>query len=988
MREGPGRAGRALTIVFLLASAVAALCDPSDDLLAAGKKAFADGFYDVALGSFQRILIDHPQSTAAEEAGYLVGVSKYYTGKWSDAVAALTVFQSRHPKSPLSARASYWIGASQLQLGSYDDALRSLSALPGGPQGLGAYAGHAALLRGVALEALHRDPEAAAAYRAILVPGADAAGTDASLAPEAAFRLAGVEYRAGRFSSARELYNRILLDYPQSRFVRDSVFFLAECELAVGETDAAEKRYTTLLSLYPDSPWREAALYRLADAAYRRKDPGMALRRLDELRAKFPKGSYAASAERLRADVLFDGGRYGEALDSYRAAIQGLPDGHERQAAFYSAGLAELQLGRKSDAAQDFGKAASAAGAGAAGPGAAGAGTKKDLGEKASFQRGVLLAGLGRDEEAVTALSAYVDAYPGSERSEEALKLLASLLDARGEITKSSERWGSLVAMHPDSPSLPQYLFNRGTALMKRGAPGALDDFQRILRDHPTSPVRNESEYSIGYIYARQGEHARALPYFQDVARRADGDLGARSQLSVGVCLFNMGRFDAALASLQALAAAHPSDSLGATALLYVGRTLYRTEKLAEAVKRLSDAASALEAAPVSVDVDAEAADARYWLGWSQFRLGNLAEARDAYVLLARLHPADARVREAYYRAGVCETLMGDDSAAIPLFDQAVVTKVPGAAEDTAEQALYEKGWALSRLGKASESLQAFDELARSFPSGKLAAEAYFKLSMKAYDEARFTDARTGFQEVASRFSRSSLASQALYWAAESARKAGDSPAALEGYWAFFLKSPPAESLIDAALEGFSTVLAATSTVETAKQYAARATASHGLDARICAGVRLASAEMLLSTDPSGALAAAADVSRSSPPEPLAGEASLLQGRCLAALGKNDGALAVFSDLSDSRLDMVGARATLERARALESGGDRQSAIEQYLRLPYVFQGFQNLAAEGLFNAARLSRAQGDREGAGRIVDLLHKRYPGTPWAEKANELQ
>lgn len=981
MREGPGRAGRALTIVFLLASVVAGFCDQADDLLAAGKKAFADGFYDVARGSFQRILIDHPQSTAAEEAGYLVGVSQYYAGHWSEAITALAGFQSRHAKSPLAPRASYWIGAAQLQLGKYENALRALGSAPGGPQALGAYAGHAALLRGVALEALHRDSEAAAAYRALLVPGAsavDASGTDASLAPEATFRLAGVEYRAGRFSQARELYGRILLDYPQSRFVRDSVFFLAECELAVGEPDAAEKRYVTLISLYPDSPWREAALYRLADAAYRKKDPGLALRRLDELHAQYPKGSYAASALRLRADILFDRRRYGDALASYRAAIDALPEGPEKQAAYYSAGLAELQLGRKSDAAQDFGKAAGAPGRAARG----------DLGEKASFQRAVLLAGLGRDEEAVAALSAYVDAYLASDRSEEALKLLASLLDARGEITKSSERWGALVTLHPDSPLLPEYLFNRGTALMKRGAPGALDDFQRILRDYPTSKLRDESEYSIGYIYARQGEHGRALPYFQAVARRAGGEIQARSRLSVGVCLFNMGRFDAALSSLEALAAAHPSDALGATASLYVGRTLYRMEKLSDAARRLSDAASALEAGSGSVDADTEAADARYWLGWSEFRLGNLAEARDAFLLLARSHPTDPRVREAFYRAGICETLLGDDVAAVSWFDQAVTAKAAPDGTETIEQALYEKGWALSRLGKTPQSREAFDELARSFPTGKLAAEAFFKLSMKAYDEARYTDAKSGFQDVATRFPRSNLASQALYWSAESARKATDFPGALEAYWAFFEKSPPAESLIGAGLEGFSAALDAASNIETAKQYAARAKAARGLDARISAGIQLHYAGMLLSADPSAALAAAMEVSRSSPPEPFAGEAGLLQGQSLAALGQTDKALAVFVSLSDSRMDEVGARATLERARALEAAGNGRGALEQYLRMPYVFPGFPDLAAEGLFNAARLSFTQGDKEGAIRIADILRKRYPGSPWAARADEIR
>ena len=265
-------------------------------------------------------------------------------------------------------------------------------------------------------------------------------GSDASLSPEAAFRLAGIEYRAGRFPSARELYGRILISYPQSSFVRDSLFFLAESDLAVGESQSARKRYSTILSVYPESPYREAAMYRLADISYREKDVVDALRRLDDLKEQFPQGAYGGSALRLRADILFDQKKYEQALVGYRGAVSLLPDGGEKQAAFYSAGLAELMLGRKTDAAQDFGRA--------------GGGSAKDIAEKALFQRAVVLAGIGRMEEAVDGLNAFLDAFPGSSHREEALKLLASLLDARGEYGKSAERWGDLVKLSTRS-SIP-----------------------------------------------------------------------------------------------------------------------------------------------------------------------------------------------------------------------------------------------------------------------------------------------------------------------------------------------------------------------------------------------------------------------------------------------------------------------------------------------------------------------------------------------------
>jgi tetratricopeptide (TPR) repeat protein len=105
-------------------------------------------------------------------------------------------------------------------------------------------------------------------------------------------------------------------------------------------------------------------------------------------------------------------------------------------------------------------------------------------------------------------------------------------------------------------------------------------------------------------------------------------------------------------------------------------------------------------------------------------------------------------------------------------------------------------------------------------------------------------------------------------------------------------------------------------------------------------------------------------------------------------MGDRQKALDIFAALSDTRIDEVGAQATLERAKALESLGSGREAVEQYLRISYVFPGFADLAAEGLFSAARLSLQQGDRENASRAEETLKKRYPDSPWANRLDELK
>jgi TolA-binding protein len=93
-------------------------------------------------------------------------------------------------------------------------------------------------------------------------------------------------------------------------------------------------------------------------------------------------------------------------------------------------------------------------------------------------------------------------------------------------------------------------------------------------------------------------------------------------------------------------------------------------------------------------------ADAAYWLGWANFRLGRLVEARDAFLVLARGYPSDARRLESLLRAGICDTMGADDTAAVGLFNEVTAAPRSAANDEVREQALYEEGRALDRLGR------------------------------------------------------------------------------------------------------------------------------------------------------------------------------------------------------------------------------------------------------------------------------------------------
>ena len=121
-------------------------------------------------------------------------------------------------------------------------------------------------------------------------------------------------------------------------------------------------------------------------------------------------------------------------------------------------------------------------------------------------------------------------------------------------------------------------------------------------------------------------------------------------------------------------------------------------------------------------------------------------------------------------------------------------------------------------------------------------------------------------------------------------------------------------------------------------------------------------------------------VRRADPPEPYAGEAGLLVGQYAAQHSDWNRALDIFSALEGSRADDIGARAAIQKARVLESVGRTADAVDEYLKVGYLFPNLPDRAAEGMADAVRVCRARGDTERAAKIEQALRTSYPSSPW--------
>jgi TolA-binding protein len=772
--------------------------------------------------------------------------------------------------------------------------------------------------------------------------------------------------RAGDYAGARALFSRILLDNPGSPVYPQTLFYLAEAERALGEPAAAARHLGTYQELYPQAPLVEKAALRQCEISARSGDAALLGRLAESVARRFPGGNTAGAALRLEADSLLAAGRCEEALAVYpraRAALAGTP---AEQGVLHGMGLASLGLRRPAEALELFT--------------AASRGADPRIAEPALFNTAVLLAAAARQKgsaaDAEAALERFLADFGASRNREPAARLLAGLYTREGNPAAALRWWGALAEGFPRSPVLAEYLYGKGLCELDLGLPApALVDFQRVLKDFPGTDMAAESGYAVGLVYARRGEISRALPYFRAPAGGKGGPgLKARSAAAAAACLFSLGQLDKALAGFEALALEAPAAQK-ASLLLRAAKARYRMGRLADAALELRQAAGLAGAEGP--------AEALYWLGWCWFRMDRLGEARDAFLEAAAASPVGPRAAESLLRAGMASSGLGDDAMASELFGRASEASPGVDAWGVGEKSLYEKGWALQRLGRGAAADAAFNELAERYPQSKLAPESFYKRAAALLDGGRGGEALSLFARVYEGFPDSPLAEESRYWAGEAGLAAAEPAAAAAAFWGFLNKTPRGD-LAPSALDGLGRALAAAADAGLARSYLHDADDAEALPPEMLSAVQLTCAQVLLASAPEEARRIAETALSAGLTEPLSGEAYLLRGRCLAAGGEWEPAREIFSALSASRADRAGARAAIEEGRALEALGSTLEAARLLLSAADRFPQFPDLAAEALYNSSRISRLRGDGFAAAAAERMLKRRFPGSPWTARA----
>jgi len=978
--------GSLASLFFLVLFLLVGFPTPSNaqsaaNLFEAGRKAFEDGMYVMAGRNFRQLVDQFPDSNLADDADYLSAVADFYLGEFRSCIATLKEYSRKYPRSLSNSRVSYWLASACFQIEAYREALKYLDEQLQRYPDEQPYFDHSLLLRGMVEENLADWTAAQESYRALIDSTADG-----SFLPQALYRSGGIYLHEGRYREALTAFTRILVEFPNSTFSEDAVFFSAECAYFLGRYAAAERSYRTVLAGEPGIEQRETSMYRLASILGEQGRQTEALEICNELELRFPKGRYRIVLDRLKADLLFDLGRYREAARFYEKALQPAESSRQRQVIYYNLGLSAYLSGDIRGSIQPLQRAFEEAGAGS------GAGDA-EIAEKSLFRLAVALSEIGAVEQATRRFEEFRGTFPGSDQREEAIRFLATLYREGGRFDAALVAYTDLITRYPFSEKRDEYFFNRAAVRATMGSTAAaLNDFFSILESWPDSAYSPESRYNVGYIYSQRGEYKRALPYFEAVLDdEATEELAGRATLAAGVCSFNAGEYEQALEWFDRNIESQTGGTWVGESLFYIGRTYYKLSRLEEAEAGFGRAALALEGT-------SQGEESLFWQGLCQFRLNDLSLAKATFSSLTSRYPNGRRTAESYYRAGMCAVLSEEYAGSVEYFDKALqVSRSQGGeySDRLVAEILFEKGISNFKAGNRQQALDTFKTLGRQFPDTSLASEGIFKMAEEDFRSGNYRQALEGFNAVMESYPESAAAGTALYWAGKSAARTGERAAALDYLFRFLeLAGTDRESdqggFAEVAIAEIRQILTEMSEsggqLSQFEDFYRRVESSPSLAQDFKNQVRFEYARTIFADRPDAAMAVLQILRSGELQEPLRAEVNYLVGEYYKANGELDRAYDIFMGITASTMGRAGAASQLAIAAILEVQGHVQKAAEEYLKVHFLYPDQTELAAEGLYHAGRLYWEQRKTDKAEQLFSKMRAEYPDSPWLEKIPE--
>jgi TolA-binding protein len=687
------------------------------ELLFMAKKAYEDGFYDVALGMLDKFGKDFPDSAKTAEARLLAGQSYFNQGRCLEALTILEALLVDPKNASLSDAIYFWLAELHFKGNNFEKAVIFYQKL------------------------INEFPSS-------------------SYVPAAYYSLGWSFSRLGKYSQALENFKNLINKFPNEPQSKDAVFKIIECLYNLKEYSELRDKIKSVLKLYANDTLRlpylyfylaeseyyldnfnEAAMSYLKSAQAFKDGLARALARLGlgwsylKLKKYDEAGEVFADTKKdildqKSLDILVLGqavlmsqsNRVYEARKLYQQLISASEDPLIRLQAYIGKADASYNLAEYGQAVKEYEEGLKDIAK--TGNQINGAG---ELIDKLRYNLGVAYIKQGALDSGIAVFEdiAEKSVYPDMKVS-----LLYQIADAyqnTGDFLKAEEAYAKILKQFPDSSFADYALYQTGLLRLKRlDYLSAIDSFKLLLKDYPRSKFMEEALYSLGTVYFQRKDYALSceiLAKFRDEFKVSR--LSGQAVFMLGLSLLNSGKTDEALNIFKSISRQYTKENeLMQKAEYEIADCYYRLGREKEALGLFKLLRTKYPDSKITPEI-------MWWLGQYYYRLNDLNLAARYFSSLAKEYPDNSLSGDALYALGL---VFRDENK----LDQALDSFKMAVKLSTGESR-FESVLAIADIyaqrGKTEEALSQYRQILKTNPDlGSLLFPRIAKCYYKAQD--------------------------------------------------------------------------------------------------------------------------------------------------------------------------------------------------------------------------------------------------------------
>lgn len=508
---------------------------------------------------------------------------------------------------------------------------------------------------------------------------------------------------------------------------------------------------------------------------------------------------------------------------------------------------------------------------------------------------------------------------------------------------------------------------------MQRYGP-ASSRFAEFVRQNPDHDLAGAARYSLGWSHFKMGQYSQAVEPLKSFLNNYEPPSIALypydtdTRLRIGDSYYAMGQYEQAITYYEKAIGAEPG---GDYAMFQIGNSYYRNDQTYEAVTTFR---RVLRIYPYSTLRE----QAQYNIAYIYLNTGNYTQAVEEFQTVIEKYPNTSWAARAQYNIGDAYYNAGQYDRAVQAYRK-VMEEYP--ESEYIIEAVNGIQYAQLSAGESDSSMAVLEEFLAENPSSSMADRLRYRQAETLMQAGDYRNAIGEFRQYIRITNNEDLLPDAHYNLADAYEQTGDNEQAVAAYRTVIERFPESDRAAP-SLAALGRIFSERGDHQQAYEYFKRlseAGSQYSQEARIGMG------NALLAMGRTGE----AEEQYKAVQQGTGGGDPARVGLGKVALERQNYAEAedLFSLVAESNTTEIGAEAQYLLGYSRQRQGAYESALQAYSNVRVLYETFDSWVAKAMLRSAECYIQTGNRGEARNTLNTLIEQYPDSPQARQARQM-